>query len=338
MKHEELEDSVPLYAAGALDRTERQALEAHLLSGCASCHSMLKEYQSVAALLPLALTQTNPPKSLKSKIMAERSPETIPAKVIPIDPTKSSLDPGDWMDHLFPAETPVQSPALPWALGLGVILIVAIGGYFAWSLWTQHSSDTAKIQQLEASLQEKTTELAGVDREIRDQTKSMTELRNELEQRTIEASDVKEKLAQREAELEETHTQLNQRGSAHAVVSPQDELAALLRVPNVKAISLLGSDTAKQAGGILLYDSRTQKIWLYSVNLPESPAGMTYQLWAIQDKPVSIGTFRVDTGETTHLLVKKVLNFTLAKTFGVSLEPSGGRVQPTEPMFLLSRS
>jgi anti-sigma-K factor RskA len=338
MKHEELEDSVPLYAAGALDRTERQALEAHLLSGCASCHSMLKEYQSVAALLPLALNPTNPPKSLKSKIMAERSPETIPAKVIPIDPTKSSLDPGDWMDHLFPAETPVQSAALPWALGLGALLIVAIGGYFAWSLWAQHSSDTVKIQQLEASLLEKTTELAGVDREIRDQTKSLTELRTELAQQAGETVDIKEKLAQREAELEETRSQLYQRGNARAVVSPQDEFAALLRTPNIKAVSLLGSDAAKQAGGLLLYDSRTQKVWLYSVNLPECPAGMTYQLWAIHDKPVSIGTFQMDAGKTANLLVKKVLNFSDAKTFAVSLEPSGGRPQPTGPMYLLSRS
>ena len=338
MKHEELEDSVPLYAAGALDRTERQALEAHLLSGCASCHSMLKEYQSVAALLPLALPQTDPPKSLKSKIMAERSPEIIPAKVIPVDPTKPSLDPGDWMDHLFPAETPVQSPALPWALGLGALLIVAIGGYFAWSLWAQHSSDTAKIQQLETSLQEKTTELADVDREIRGQAKSLTELQNELAQRAGEAADAKEKLAQREAELEETHTQLNQRGNARAVVSGQDELAALLRIPNVKAVSLLGSDMAKQAGGLLLYDARTQKIWLYSVNLPESPAGMTYQLWAIHDKPLSIGIFQMDAGKTANLLVKKVLNFSDAKTFAVSLEPSGGRPQPTGSIYLLSKS
>ena len=337
MKHEELEDSVPLYAAGALDRTERQALEAHLLSGCASCHSMLKEYQSVAALLPLALNQTHPPKSLKSMIMAERSPETLPAKVIPIDPTKSSLDPGDWMDHLFPAETPVQSPALPWAIGLGALLIVTIGGYFAWSLWTQHSSDTAKIQQLEGSLQEKTTELAGVDREIGDQAKALAELRNELQQRTSDAAEVKEQLAQREAELEETRTQLPQRGSVHAGVSPQDELATLLRNSNVKAISLQGSDAAKQAGGLLLYDSRTQKVWLYSVNLPECPAGMSYQLWAIHDKPVSVGIFQMDTGKTANLLVKKVLNFSDAKTFAVSLEPSGGRPQPTGPIYLLSR-
>jgi anti-sigma-K factor RskA len=95
---------------------------------------------------------------------------------------------------------------------------------------------------------------------------------------------------------------------------------------------------AKHATGILLYDAQTQKVWLYSVNLPESPAGTTYQVWAVHDKPISIGTFQMDTGETAHLLVKKVLNFTNAKTFAVSLEPSGGRPQPTGQMYLVSRS
>jgi anti-sigma-K factor RskA len=95
---------------------------------------------------------------------------------------------------------------------------------------------------------------------------------------------------------------------------------------------------ANRAAGFLLYDARTQKVWLYSVNLPECPAGTTYQLWAIHDKPISIGTFHLDTGETAHLLVKKVLGFADAKTFAVSLEPSGGSLQPTGPMYLLSRS
>jgi anti-sigma-K factor RskA len=217
-------------------------------------------------------------------------------------------------------------------------LIVAVGGYFVWDVWTQRSSDTAKIQQLEAAVQEKSTKLAGVDREVGDQTKALAELRNELQQRAHEAAETKEQLAQREAELEETRVQLSQRSGGRTVEAPQDEFATLLRVPNVKAISLTGSDIAKQATGFLLYDSRTQKVWLYSVNLPESPTGTTYQLWAIQEKPVSVGTFRVDTGETTHLLVKKVLNFADAKTFAVSLEPSGGRPQPTGQIYLLSRS
>ena len=338
MTHEELEESVPLYAAGALDRTERQALEAHILSGCASCHSGLKDFQSVAALLPLALSPTKPPRSLKATIMAERNPAPIPAQSAPNDPARQSLEPGEWMNHLFPPVAPARSLSLPWALGLATLLIVAVGGYLVWDFAAQRSADTSNIQQLEASLQEKSTTLAGMHREVDDQAKALAELRNEMQQRTNEAAEAKEQLAQREAELEETRVQLSQQGGARSVGTPQDDLATLLRIPNVKAVSLTGSDMAKRAAGFLLYDSRTQKVWLYSVNLPECPTGTTYQLWAIHDKPMSIGTFQMDRGETTHLLVKKVPSFTDAKTFAVSLEPSGGRPQPTGPMYLLSRS
>ena len=180
--------------------------------------------------------------------------------------------------------------------------------------------------------------LADVQRVVANQAKALDELHNELQQRTNEATEAKEQLAQREAEMEEIRVQLSQRGGARTVGTPEDELATLLRIPNVKAVSLTGSEMAKRAAGFLLYDSRTQKIWLYTVNLPDSPAGTTYQLWAIRDKAISIGTFQMDTGETAHLLVKKVLSFTDAKTFAVSLEPSGGRPQPTGPMYLLSQS
>jgi len=338
MTHEELEESVSLYAAGALDRIERQALEAHLLSGCTSCHSALKDYQSIAALLPLSLSPITPPPSLKATIMAERNPAPIPADAATHEPAKASLEPGEWMDHLFPPVTPARSSSLPWALGLATLLIVAVGGYFAWSVSTQRSIATSNIQQLEASLQEQSTKLADLHREIDNQTKALAELRNELQQRTNEATEAKEQLAQREAELVETRIELSQRGGARTVRTAQDELVALLRIPDVKVVSLAGSDMAKQAAGFLLYDARTQKVWLYSVNLPESPAGTTYQLWAIHDKPMSIGTFQMDIGKAAQLLVKKAPSFADAKAFAVSLEPSGGRPQPTGPIYLLSRS
>ena len=338
MTHEELEESVPLYAAGALDRTERQALEAHLLSGCASCHSALKDYQAVAALLPLGLSPTRPPRSLKATIMAERNPVPIPAEAAHKEPARPSLEPGEWMNHLFPPVAPARSFSLPWAIGLATLLILGVGGYLAWNVAAERSVDTSKIQQLEVSLQEKSTKLASLHREVGDQTKALAELRNEMQQRVNEAADAKEQLAQRDAELEEIRVQLSQRGGARTVRTPQDELATLLQIPNVKAVSLTGSDMAKRAAGFLLYDSRTQKVWLYSMNLPECPTGTTYQLWAILDKPVSIGTFHMDRGDTAHLLVKKVPSFTDAKTFAVSLEPSGGRPQPTGPMYLLSHS
>ncbi len=338
MTHEELEESVPLYAAGALDKVERQALEAHLLSGCASCHSALKDYQSIAALLPLSLSPITTPRSLKATIMAERNPASLPAEAAQNEPVRPSLEPGEWMERLFPPVAPARSSSLPWALGFAALLIVAVGGYAAWNVSTQRSIATSNIQQLEVSLREKSARLADLQREIGDQTNALAELRNKLQQQTNEASEAKGQLAQREAELEDIRAQLSQRSIAGAARTPQDELATLLRIPNVKAVTLTGSDMAKRAAGFLLYDARTQNVWLYSMNLPESPAGTTYQLWAIRDKPISIGTFQMDTGETTHLLVKKVLSFTDAKTFAVSLEPSGGRPQPTGPIYLLSRS
>ena len=87
-----------------------------------------------------------------------------------------------------------------------------------------------------------------------------------------------------------------------------------------------------------MFDSRTQYAWLYSLNLPECPAGTTYQLWAVHDKPLGIGTFRINAGETARLLVKKLPNFSEAKSFTITLEPSGGSPHPTGPMYLLSRS
>lgn len=338
MTHDALEESVPLYAAGALDKVERQALEAHLLSGCASCHTALKDFQSVAALLPLALSPTKPPRSLKAKIMAERNPAPIPAEAAPNELARQSLEAGEWMNHLFPPVAPARSSSLPWALGLAGLLIVAVAGYFAWSVSTERSLATSNMHQLEGSLREQSAKLAAVQRELSDQAKTLVELRNELQQRTHDVAEAKEQLAQRDAELEEARLQLSQQSGTRTVGTPEDELAALLRNPSIKAVSLTGSEMAKRATGMLLYDSRTQKIWLYSVNLPESPAGMTYQLWAIRDRPISIGTFQMETGETAHLLVKKVLSFTDAKSFAVSLEPSGGRPQPTGQMYLLSRS
>ena len=340
MTHEELEASVPLYAAGAPDRIERQALEAHLLSGCSACHAALKNYQSVAALLPLSLSPIKPPPTLKSKIMAERGPTPLPVELPPkVEPSsRESLEPGEWMDHLFPPVAPAKSSTLPWALAFGTVLVVVVGGYLTWNITTQRSTDTSNIQQLEASLQDRSTALSAVQHEASEQAKALEELRSELQKQTNEAAENKEHLAQREAELEEARAQLNHRNGGRPLATPQDELATLLRSPNIKAVSLTGSDMAKQGVGFLLYDPRTQNAWLYSVNLPECPAGTTYQLWAVYDKPMSVGTFRMNAGETTHLLVKKVPGFTDAKTFAVSLEPSGGRPQPTGPMYLLSRS
>ena len=55
MNHEELQEAVPLYVAGALDASERLELEQHLGTGCSVCETLLREFQETVSSLPLGL-------------------------------------------------------------------------------------------------------------------------------------------------------------------------------------------------------------------------------------------------------------------------------------------
>ena len=335
MTHDELEEAVPLYAAGALDRTERQALEAHLLSGCTSCHSALKEYQAVTALLPFGLRSAQPPRALKAKIMAARHPEPVVDESIQNEPARPSLAPGEWMNHLFPPIAPARSWSLPWAIGLATLLVVGGAGYLAWNYEGRLSDESAKLRQLEATASETATKLAAVQTQLKERDQTMAKLQEELQRRVADAAELKDQLIQRDVDLEEARIQIAKRESGtQGAKTVQDELAALLRRPNVRVVSMSGSEMAKTASAFLLYDAATKKTWLYAVNLPECLNGTVYQLWAIDQKPKSIGTFHMDSGETAHLLVSRISDFERAKKFAVSLEPPGGRPQPTGPVYL----
>ena len=176
MTHEELEEAVPLYAAGALDRAERQALEAHLLSGCQSCHSALKEYQSVASLLPFGLSPMQAPRALKSKIMAARGQDPMVVDGLLKDSGRRSLEPGEWMNHLFPPIAPARSLSLPWAIGVASVLLLSLAGYFVWTYTKRVSEDTLKIQQLEAEVQAQSAKVASLKRDLSLRDRSMAEL------------------------------------------------------------------------------------------------------------------------------------------------------------------
>lgn len=335
MTHEELEEAVPLYATGALDRGERQALEAHLLSGCQSCHNALKEYQSVASLLPFGLTPMQAPRALKAKIMAARNPDPLAIDNSAKETLRPSLEPGEWMNHLFPPIVPARSFSLPWAIGFATLLIVGAGGYFAWTYSVQLSEDASKIRQLEGSVLDQATKIATLQREVSTRDRVLAELQVDAQRKANDAIELKGQLMEREVELETTRADLT---AAMRGKIPQDELAALLRRPDAKVVTLAGADVAKQASAVLLYNPTTQKVWLYSAHLPECPRGTAYQLWAIDQTPVSVGTFHMDAGDTAHLLVKRLPDFEKAKKFAVSLEPAGGRPQPSGPIYLIGQA
>jgi hypothetical protein len=201
MTHEDLEEAVPLYAAGALDRAERQALEAHLLSGCPSCHNALKEYQSVASLLPFGLSPMQPPRRLKASIMAARTSDPLAVDGLLKEHAKPSLEPGEWMNHLFPPIAPARSLSLPWAIGVASVLVLSVAGYVLWSYTARISDDAVKIRQLEAMVEEQSTKIARLNRDLGLRERSLAELQNDVQRRVNDATELKTQLIEREVEL-----------------------------------------------------------------------------------------------------------------------------------------
>ncbi|MCS6896497.1 MAG: anti-sigma factor [Nitrospira sp.] len=333
MTHQELEDAIPLYVIGALERGERQALDAHLLSGCSSCHSALREFQAVAAALPFGLDLVTPPRLLRATILTAQTAGASPDMTG--QPSNGPrLAPGKWMDHVLRPEISSTAIALKVAAGLAVVVILAAGLYAA---WTEHGEPLAagKTESTQQAEQAAASQLAALQEELEERERLLDQTRKELHRRMADIAELKDQLIQREAELDVLKTHLDQQ-EKRRTVGPEDELASLLRTPAAPAIVLTGTDSIKRPAGILLYDRRTRKLWLYALNLPECPPGMEYRVWALSDneKPVGLGAFRVGKGEVSHLFVKPAPGFTGFKTFSVSLEPIGGSSQPAGMPYL----
>lgn len=336
MTHEDLEDVIPLYAIGTLERAERQAIEAHLLSGCVPCHTALKEYQSVAVLLPFGLTMTTPPRSLKTKMMAARA-MTVATEPVDQLPGKSSLEPGEWMNHLFPPESPTRAESFGWTSALASVAIIAGAGYLTWMAYTTKlGEDAEKLTQLQEQLTVGQSKLAAQQQLLNEREQTLAETQEDMRRHMAGMAELKDQLTQREAELDGVKAQLAQQNIRHKP-TPQDELAALLRTPAVKAVALAGTEMSRQASGTLFYDERTKRAWFYALNLPANPNGTTYQLWAMHEKPSPVGVFQIGTGATSQILAKSLPTFMSAKKFAVSLEPSDGSPEPTGPLYLLSQ-
>ncbi|MCE3223834.1 MAG: uncharacterized protein K0S58_2014 [Nitrospira sp.] len=337
MTHEELEEAIPLYAVGALERSERQAIEAHLLSGCGACHAALKEYQTVASHLPFGLTPATPPNTLKAKIMSAPAPLAGTADVEKPG-SRSSLEPGEWMNHLFPPIAPARSWPFRFAMGFAGLAIVLGGGYLAWLSFTQSAERSGEIQQLQAAVQQATARVATLQADAQRREQAVGTLKSELDQRATELADVRDQLIQREAELDDVRAQLTQRESSLQRLARQnEEFSGFFKNPASKVVSLSGSEMAKSAGAFILFDPVTKKAWLYAFNLPALPNGKVYQLWAIDEKPVSAGVFGLDTGQKGRMLIRNLHEFSRMKKFAVTVEPDGGVPQPTGAIYLVGQ-
>jgi anti-sigma-K factor RskA len=340
LSHEQFEEAIPLYVIGALERRERQALEAHLLTGCGACRTALEEYRPVAAKLPFALTRLPVPAELKQKLLA--------AIAQPTRAQESSLLSGS--SPRDPAAEARQAPARrrmspAWLCHPGwtaaCLILLAVGVWYAQALHSQMGSQAAQRDRAEAAFQDSAQRLAAFQRQAAEQEEALAGLRAEMAERSGDIGEVQAAVASREAEAETLRAELATRerelAGLRVALAQRDEMLAFLRSPVVKVVSLAGLDKARTAGALLLFDPETKRAFFYAFNLPPLPGGKTYQLWAILDKPVSAGIFSTDAGQKARMIVRGAPELARITKFAVSMEPAGGRPQPTGDIYLMGQ-
>lgn len=344
MDHEQLQETIPLYAVGALERQERQALETHLLSGCSSCPTTLKEYRATVGLLPYALPSIPLPPDFKAGLMTALPP-TTPDPAAPKAAARTRLEPGPWLQHIIP-------PPPSWipypAVAVVSLLLLAGTVWYTFSVRSQVLGEAQQRRQVESTLQAEHTRITALQKQVTGQERVLSKLREDVTGKIGTLNQLRDALTNREAELEQLHAQLKLRDQGSTTLrrtlAQHEELLALLQAPRVTLLSLAGLERAKSAGATLFYDADSKKAFLYAFNLPPLPAGKTYQLWAMvtfpsqpkgDSSPISTGTFSTDTGRKGLLAIKNFPDPSRITKLTVSLEPEGGRPQPTGDIYLI---
>lgn len=107
---------------------------------------------------------------------------------------------------------------------------------------------------------------------------------------------------------------------------------AVLTNPDIETIHLKGVEKHPDAQAMVYWDKTSKKVYLNAQDLPKTPKGMQYQLWAIQDgKPVSAGLYVQDKNFSVA-----ISSIESAQAFAITLEKEGGSDTPTmENMFVL---
>jgi len=116
--------------------------------------------------------------------------------------------------------------------------------------------------------------------------------------------------------------------------SSSAQLAALLREPGTRLVTLQGTGPASQAHGrVVWHDVAGGQ--LVVDGLPRVPEGKAYELWAFRaGTPRPAGVFHVD--HAGHAAVSVAAAGGAVDGFAISVEPVGGVPAPTGPIVLAS--
>jgi Anti-sigma-K factor rskA len=321
------DELLPAYALGALDGDDLRDLAAHLAAECSACESELRRL--AAEVEDLATAAAEIPESLaseaaeilggvKERLLAELPLQRRPTRLQEIpEPSRSAAAPPA-PAAAFPAP-PAAFPAPPASFQAPAAPYPAPPAYGARtdrSARAPHSF--RRWAPLAAAAVLALVAVWGLLRQA-SMGAEIERLRGES-RRLAARSEALERLA--------AQAQAESRRLARTL--------SIIAAPGVESVRLAGMGTSHSAAGRTYVNVADRKAVFYAFGLPALGPDKTYQLWYLdeQDHPTSAGVFAVDARGKAALVVDQSLPVERIQAWAVTIEPRGGRPQPTGPMAL----
>ena len=119
----------------------------------------------------------------------------------------------------------------------------------------------------------------------------------------------------------------------------KEVLLSVLAARTVEMVLMNGLEVNPNGYGKVIWDPARRAAILQVSNLPTIPTDRDYQLWVIRNQvPISAGVFAIRQGVQEAFFRIENLAETDRRSinaFAITLEPAGGVLQPTGPMYLL---
>jgi hypothetical protein len=293
------EELLPAFALGALDRDELHEMEAHLAGGCPDCEVELRRLAADLEELAAAAGEIEPLApggDLRQRVLTLVAAEARGSLAPPGAALPQGAPPQPALPQAEPPPPSAQAPVLDFGRRRRL----------AASRWPLLAAAALLLVAVWGTVRQ-----ASLGSEIR-------RLRGERDQLAARADSLERRIAQVQAQSERLARTLS-----------------VIAAPGVQSVTLAAMGGSHAAGRTYV-DASDRKAVFFAFDLPALGPDKTYQLWYIddEDRKTSAGVFGVDARGKASLLVDKALPVERIQAWVVTVEPRGGRPQPTGPIAL----
>ena len=350
-----------LYALGVLESADAAQIDEHLVRSCDTCQHEVQRSLEQAATFALAVPSVAPPRGLRNRIVGSVRPARTGVRgwfrspalgwsmaagclLIAIGTYFSAsrtlaVPQPTIISHVSPP--PIAVPAPVTQLAETAKRTPDKLAHDDRSAMDALNRDMAqahdRIQQLEAEVRSKDSQLASV---ARDQS-ALRDRLSASSQSDAQTLELRQQLASNRRQLDELTHQVEFYRTAlqsqRAGMDREVKLISLLSAPSLRVLDLKATEQGGNASGRALLTGNNP-LFFYAAHLPQLPAGRTYQLWVMRNRGRAVssgGIFQPDAQRSATLTVPNAAPITDITALAITEEPSGGVPLPTGHKILI---